>query len=36
LSTTQALVVLARKIARVAWSLYHHHATFDPTKAVAA
>ena len=36
LSTTQALVVLARKIARVAWSLYHHQATFDPAKAIAA
>lgn len=36
LSTTQALVVLARKIARVAWSLNHHQATFDPAKAIAA
>jgi transposase len=35
LSTTQALVVLARKIARVAWSLHHHQATFDPAKAFA-
>jgi transposase len=35
LSTTQALVVLARKIARIAWSLYHHRVTFDPAKAVA-
>jgi transposase len=36
LSTTQALVVLARKIARIAWSLHHHHAVFDPAKAIPA
>jgi len=30
LSTTAALVVLARKIARVAWSVHRHHTTFDP------
>ena len=36
LSTTQALVVLARKIARIAWSLYHQQATFDPAMTVAA
>jgi transposase len=36
LSTTQALVILARKIARIAWSIYHHQTTFDPAKALAA
>lgn len=36
LSTTAALVVLARKIARIAWSLYHHQTTFDPVKAITA
>jgi transposase len=36
LSTTQALVILARKIARVAWSLYHHQTTFDPAKTIPA
>jgi len=30
LSTTAALVVLARKIARVAWSVHRHHTTFNP------
>jgi transposase len=31
LSTTAALVVLARKIARVAWSVHRHHTTFNPS-----
>ena len=36
LSTTEALVVLARKIVRVAWSIFHHQTTFDPAKALPA
>jgi transposase len=31
-STTASLVILARKIARIAWSLYRHQTTFDPTR----
>jgi transposase len=30
LSTTAALVILARKIARIAWSVHRHHTTFNP------
>jgi transposase len=30
LPTTAALVIIARKIARVAWSLHHHKTTFSP------
>jgi transposase len=30
--TTAALVILARKIARIAWSLYHHQSTYDPAR----
>jgi transposase len=32
LPTTAALVVIARKIARTAWSVYHHQTTFDPKR----
>lgn len=32
LSRTAALVIIARKIARTAWSLYTHNTTFDPTR----
>ena len=32
LSTTAALVILARRIARTAWSLYTHKTDFDPTR----
>lgn len=32
LSSTAALVVIARRIARTAWSLYTHKADFDPTR----
>ena len=28
-STTAALVIIARKIARSAWSIHHYHSTFD-------
>jgi transposase len=35
LSTTAALVVLARKIARVAWSVHHHQTTFNPALIAA-
>lgn len=31
-STTATLVILARKIARIAWSLYHHKSTYDPAR----
>lgn len=36
LSTTAALVILARKIARIAWSIYHHQTTFDPNRLLPA
>lgn len=36
LSTTAALVILARKIARIAWSVYHYQTTFDPARAALA
>jgi transposase len=32
LSPTAALVVIARKIARTAWSIYTHNTTFDPAR----
>jgi len=32
LSRTAALVVIARKIARTAWSIYTHNTTFDPAR----
>jgi transposase len=32
LSRTAALVIIARKIARTAWSVYTHHTTFDPQR----
>ncbi|MDZ4104758.1 MAG: transposase, partial [Nitrosomonas sp.] len=31
-STTAALVIIARKIARAAWSIHHYHSTFDPER----
>jgi transposase len=36
LSTTAALVILARKIARVAWSIHRHHTIFNPQTVLAA
>jgi transposase len=36
LSTTAALVILARKIARIAWSIFRHQTTFDPSKLLPA
>jgi transposase len=36
LSTTAALVILARKIARVAWSIHRHHTTFNPQTVLIA
>jgi transposase len=36
LSTTAALVILARKIARIAWSIHRHHTTFNPLTVLAA
>jgi len=30
--TTACLVIIARKIARTAWSLYHHDTTFNPQR----
>lgn len=35
-SSTAALVILARKIARVAFSIYHNETTFKPERAVGA
>jgi transposase len=32
LSRTEALVIIARKIARTAWSVYTHETTFDPQR----
>lgn len=32
LSTTASLVVIARKIARAAWSIHHYHSTFNPER----
>jgi transposase len=31
-STTATLVIIARKIARTAWSIHHYHSTFDPER----
>ncbi len=31
-STTASLVIIARKIARAAWSIHHYHSTFDPER----
>ena len=31
-STTAALVIIARKIARSAWSIHHYHSTFNPER----
>ena len=36
LSAIQALCILARKIARTAWSLYHHGTTFCPKRLTQA
>jgi transposase len=36
LSTTAALVVLARRIARTAWSIYTHKTAFDPQRITKA
>jgi len=36
LPTTAALVVIARKIARTAWSIYHHNTTFSPDRLTQA
>ena len=36
LSTTAALVVLARRIARTAWSIYTHKTAFDPQRLTNA
>jgi hypothetical protein len=32
LSSTAALVILARRIARTAWSIYTHKTDFDPSR----
>ena len=36
LSKIQALIVIARKIARAAWSIYTHKTTFDPARLSCA
>lgn len=36
LSRTSALVIIARKIARTAWSIYTHNTTFDPKRLTSA
>jgi transposase len=36
LPTTAALVILARRIARTAWSIYTHKTEFDPTRLTKA
>jgi transposase len=36
LSTTAALVILARRIARTAWSIYTHKTAFDPQRLTKA
>jgi len=33
LKTVQALIVVARKIARTAWSIHKYNTTFDPSRA---
>ncbi len=35
-SSTAALVILARKIARIAFAVYHHDTPFDPERVVGA
>lgn len=35
-SSTAALVILARKIARIAFAIYHHDTPFDPHRVVGA
>lgn len=35
LPSTAALVILARRIARVAWSVHHHQTTFNPARLAA-
>ncbi len=32
LSSTTALIIIARKIARTAWSVHHHNTVFDPER----
>ena len=32
LASTSALVIIARKIARTAWSVHHHHTVFNPER----
>jgi transposase len=36
LARTQALVIIARKIARTAWSIYTHNTTFNPLRLTSA
>jgi len=36
LSSTTALVILARRIARTAWSIYTHKTEFDPKRLTSA
>jgi transposase len=36
LSRTAALIIIARKIARTAWSVYTHNTTFDPIRLQSA
>jgi transposase len=36
LPTTAALVVIARKIARIAWSIHRYHTSFDPQRLKTA
>lgn len=33
-STTATLVIIARKIARAAWSIHHYHSTFNPDRII--
>ena len=35
LSRTAVLVILARRIARIAWSIYTHKTEFDPQRLTA-
>ena len=35
LPSTAALVILARRMARVAWSIHHHQTAFDPARLAA-
>jgi len=36
LTRTEALVIIARKIARTAWSIYTHNTTFDPKRITSS